>query len=493
MSGAMRSTSGSSPTSSFARLQERARQELERRGEPWQTATANSATTSLTRYRNDPVGFCREVLGVEPWEKQEEILRALAVLPRVTVRSCNNAGKTICAAWATLWWLYTRPNSVAVTTAPTGQQVKNLLWRRLRGAHAASKVPLPGRPLTQMLELGAEWYAIGISTDEEVNFQGPHSSSGVLMVGDEASGLAEWMYAAMQGTMTEEGARMLLIGNPNVSSGFFYNSHLNWAPESKFHISAFDVPERVLRPTWAEEMLTDCGGDEQNPVYQVRVLGEFPDQGDDSLIAMSWVTKAQERESGAHAVGGGEGEIIFGVDCARFGSDENVCYVRQGSAVLHGEMWRGINTMASAARIAALAREWKPATINVDDIGVGGGIVDRLAEEEFPVVGVNVGEAARDSEKYANRRSEIFFGLAERFKAGDITIPAADTRLAGQLVALKKQFTARGQMKLESKDDLRKRLPKSGSPDRADALALAFAVCENRWIPWSGLGETRDF
>jgi hypothetical protein len=106
---------------------------------------------------------------------------------------------------------------------------------------------------------------------------------------------------------------------------------------------------------------------------------------------------------------------------------------------------------------------------------------------------VNVGEAARDSEKYANRRSEIFFGLAERFKAGDITIPAADTRLMAQLVALKKQYTARGQMKLESKDDMRKRLPKSGSPDRADALALSFAICGNKWLPWSGLGETRDF
>jgi phage terminase large subunit len=457
---------------------------LERLGK---SSRPSEPAENLTRYRNDPVGFCREVLGVEPWEKQEEILRALATLPRVTVRSCNNSGKTMAASWATLWYLYTRPNSIVVTTAPTNQQVKNLLWRRLRGAHAGARVPLPGKPLTQMLELGPEWYAIGISTDEEVNFQGPHSTAGVMMIGDEASGLADWLYAAMQGAMTEEGAKMLLIGNPNVSSGFFYDSHLRWASESKFHISAFDVPERVLRPSWREQMLEDCGGDEQNPVYQVRVLGEFPDQGDDSLIAMRWVTAAQEREVP------GEGEIIFGVDCARFGSDENVCYVRQGPAVLHGEMWRGINTMASAARIAALAKEWKPAAINVDDIGVGGGIVDRLAEEGFPVVGVNVGEAARDSEKYANRRSEIFFGLAERFKAGDITIPAADTRLMAQLVALKKQYTARGQMKLESKDDMRKRLPKSGSPDRADALALSFAICGNKWLPWSGLGETRDF
>jgi hypothetical protein len=139
--------------------------------------------------------------------------------------------------------------------------------------------------------------------------------------------------------------------------------------------------------------------------------------------------------------------------------------------------------------------------MKVDSIGYGAGTYDRLVEEHgenrlMSIQGVNVGEAALDKEQFFNRRSELYWGLAERFKQGDISIPADDQLLLDQLTQLKFGYTPRGQIKLESKDDLRKRRPSSSrwqSPDRADALCLAYSVCGNRWLPWSGLGETRDF
>lgn len=268
---------------------------MKRRGIPLPASLTTSRSSGFEEFRDDPVGFVRTVLGIEPWAVQQQILHALATEPRVSVRSCNGAGKTICAAWATLWFLFTRPGSIVITTAPTGQQVKNLLWRRLRDAFGNARVPLPGRCLTGMLECGADWYALGLSTDKEVNFQGPHSSAGVLMVGDEASGLAEWMFSAMAGSMTEPGAKMLLIGNPNYPMGTFYDSQRLWPQAQRFHISAFDVPAHVLRPTWKEECLRDWGAD--SPLYQVRVMGEFPDQAPDSLIRMSWIVEAQERST----------------------------------------------------------------------------------------------------------------------------------------------------------------------------------------------------
>ena len=143
--------------------------------------------------------FVREVLGGDPWGRQVEILEALAREPRVTVRSCNGAGKTVCAAWSMLWFLQTRPGSIAVTTAPTGRQVRDLLWRRVQTWFYGAKRKLNGRCMTTFLECGTEWYATGFSTDKEVNFQGPHSPHGVLFIGDEASGLAEWLFNAMAG------------------------------------------------------------------------------------------------------------------------------------------------------------------------------------------------------------------------------------------------------------------------------------------------------
>lgn len=432
------------------------------------------------------------MLGVEPWERQRAIMQAVAEHDRVTVRSCNGAGKTLVASWICLWFLYSRPGSIVVTTAPTAYQVENLLWRRLRGAFADAKVNLPGRCMTKRLECGTEWYAIGMATDEEVKFQGPHSPAGVLMVGDEASGLKEWVFTAMDGTMTEEGAKMLLIGNPNHAAGRFYESQRSWPAAQRFHISAFDVPPSIIRRSWIEDMRRDLG--EESPVYQVRVLGEFPPQGEDSLISLKWAEEAQARDGEYRAGDTAElpHPVCIGADIARYGSDESVAYARCGHMVVGVDYWRGSDLMASAGRIAAMARRMGATTLHVDDNGVGGGVTDALTGTfrgtGVTVIGLNVGESALDPEKYYLKRSEIFWGLRERFRLGEITIPKDDQILVDQLTQLRYSYTPRGQIKLESKDDMRKNRSATSrwqSPDRADALALAFAFGGPRWIPVS--------
>jgi phage terminase large subunit len=461
---------------------------LEREAEKRQLSQRQqTAANDFTRYRDAPVSFVREILGAEPWQRQIEIMEAVAREPQVSVRSCNGAGKTLCAAWVVLWFLYTRPGAIAVTTAPTANQVKNLLWRRMRDAFTSAKVALPGRCLTQLLEIETNWYALGIATDKEVNFQGPHSPSGVLFVGDEASGLEPWIFTAMEGGMTEPGAKMFLIGNPNSAAGYFYESQRKWEPQQRFHISAFDVPAHVLVPEWKVGMLKKHG--KESPVYQVRVLGEFPPQGDDALISINWVEAAIARELD-------EGEPCeMGVDIARRGSDESVAYVRRGSVVVAMEHWHGYDLMASTGRIVAMHKRYGTSAIKVDDVGMGGGVTDRLLEMDLPVVPVNVGESAWDSESFKLLRSEIFHGLAERFRDGDISLFEEDSILLDQLTQLKYTHTSRGQLALEPKEEMRKRLGTSGdwsSPDRADALALCFAVAGPRWLPSTAVGEARE-
>ena len=453
---------------------------MNRRGIAWQPP---SEKTDLTRYRDEPVAFVREVLGADPWQKQEEILQALAREPRVTGRSCNGAGKSVCAAWAVLWFLETRPGSIVVTTAPTGRQVRDLLWRRIRTAFHGARIPLVGRCLTTFIECDTEWYATGFSTDEEVNFQGPHSPHGVLFVGDEASGLAPWLFEAAQGFMTEPGAKTLLIGNPNTPTGAFYDSHQKWPKEQKFHISAFDVPAHVLTPGWKEDCRRDWG--EESPAYQVRVLGNFPPQGADSLIALAWVEAAQQRQLPA------VGEGVIGCDIARYGSDESVAYVRRGPAVIAADYWRSRDLMETTGRLVALARTFEPARIQVDDIGMGGGVTDRLlelkraGEIKAAVVPIDVSKAAADPERYANRRAEIHFALAERLKAGTIDLPEEDASLVAQLTNQRYRYTSQGKYQLESKEEMKKR--KQPSPDRADALALCFAAPPRPENPLAGI------
>jgi SAM-dependent methyltransferase len=190
--------------------------------------------------------------------------------------------------------------------------------------------------------------------------------------------------------------------------------------------------------------------------------------------------------------------IEVGVDMAAEGGDECVAFVRQGMTTLQMDCWRQPDTMQSAGRIAALARSVGAKKVKVDDIGIGKGTTDQLkallSGAGIQVVGVNVSEAAFDKERFYNQRSELFWGLAERFKAGEITIPE-DTILIDQLTCLQYTYTPRGQIKLESKPDMKKRRiagTRWQSPDRADALMLAYSQSGPRWLPGFSLGPARD-
>ena len=119
----------------------------------------------------------------------------------------------------------------------------------------------------------------------------------------------------------------------------------------------------------------------------------------------------------------------------------------------------------------ARKNDWVRAIIDVP--GVGGGVVDRLAELDLPVVPYNGGEAPIDKERFVNARAEDYWTLRERFEQGEIDIDADDDKLAAQLGSIKWGIDSRGRIKIESKDDMRKRgLP---SPDRADTAAMIFS------------------
>jgi hypothetical protein len=108
----------------------------------------------------------------------------------------------------------------------------------------------------------------------------------------------------------------------------------------------------------------------------------------------------------------------------------------------------------------------------IDAPGVGGGVADRLAELERPVVPYNGGEAPIDKERFVNARAEDYWTLRERFEQNEVDIDPDDDKLAAQL-GCKWGIHSRGRIKIESKDDMRKRgLP---SPDRADTAAMIFS------------------
>ena len=183
-----------------------------------------------------------------------------------------------------------------------------------------------------------------------------------------------------------------------------------------------------------------------------------------------------------------DGPATLGVDVARHGSAETVLQIVRGGRLERTIARRGQDLMATAGDIAALIRDNAVIAENVriDDCGVGGGVVDRLLELGLYVEGVNVGEAATDSERFFNLRSEVYWSMRERFREGAIAIPPDDAALLRELCAPRYRPDSRGRIKLEGKDETVKRL--GYSPDRADALALALGALRDATIESTSRG-----
>lgn len=462
-------------------------------------------SAGLTSQLMSPVVFATDVLGVSLWDKQKEVLAALPGNRRIAVKSGNGLGKGFCAGVAALWFLYNHDPAVVLSTAPTFRQVRHVLWRQIRQLYFRAKEPLGGKIYDSRWELSEERYAMGLSADTADQFQGFHNPN-MLIVVDEAEGVSDEIYEAIDSVMTSaETSRLLLIGNPTTVSGAFRRAfHEERHLYHTITISALDSPNvqagRIVVPglttaAWVEERQEIWG--EENPLFRARVLGEFPDQGDDTLIKLSDIEAATVYRPGDSMVSDGTDvevnfkpdpaeasldrnltnlavpaePVIISVDVARFGSDKSVILRRRGRQVEEIRSFQGMGTMQLAGRVAAAIEEFQPDQVFIDEVGVGAGVVDRLREQGFGVKGINVARSARQSGLFANLRAEGYWRLRELFASGEIGLPH-DNQLMGELAAVRYSYDSQGRILMESKDDMRGRgLP---SPDRADALMLAF-------------------
>jgi len=430
-----------------------------------------AARAAGLKAKADPLFFIRHVLGGTLTPDQVRVCESVRDNRRTAAPAGHAVGKSYVASCLVLWFLGTRPGSKVITTAPTWRQVEEVLWREIAVAHARSLQPFGGRMMATQLEMGPEWFAIGISTDDPTRFQGIHAPE-MLLIFDEATGVDREIWDAGEALAVGPNDRFLAIGNPTDPTSRFKQV----CDSGKWNVVEISVENhpnvlegRQIIPgapsrEWVAERLEDYGGRE-SPLYRARVLGRWPDAGDDVLIPLALVESAQARWQEAQ----GRPQAA-GCDVARFGADETVVATIDGAGnVAPLIIRRGQDLMATAGHLRFInARRTM-----VDDTGLGGGVTDRLREQSFHVEPVNFGEAAEEPERFTNRRAELWWTLREALKAGRLGLPD-DRRLAADLTNVKYGFDSKGRIKLEAKDDLRKRLGRS--PDRGDALALAAAA-----------------
>jgi phage terminase large subunit len=434
----------------------------------------------MVRYADDPVGFVRNVLGVEPDVWQVTVLEAVARGERrISIRSGHGVGKTSLESWICCWSLTCLPLVKIIITAPSGPQLWDALFAEIKlwmgqlpeglqelfviGADRIEAKAAPERVFLSARTSRAE-------TPEAM--QGVHAEGGrVILIADEASGIPEQVYEAGAGSMSGEGCTTILAGNPTRAKGFFFDTHHKlrhmWLA---IQVSCLDC--KRVSADFVTDMAARYG--ELSNAYRVRVLGEFPLSDDDTYIPLELVEAAQVREI---ALDPGAG-VVWGLDVARFGKDSSSLVKRRGNVVTERpRKWRGLDTMQL---VGALKNEFdtcppedRPGEILVDVIGIGAGVVDRAREVKLPVRGINVAESpAFDPDgTYSRLRDELWGKGKAWLEKRSGRLPQSDDWL--ELCAPRFSFLSNGKLKVESKDEMRRR--NLASPDSADAFLLTFA------------------
>lgn len=360
--------------------------------------------------------------------------------------------------------------------------MRGVLWRELRRLHAIAQhtIALGGRchkqPATGLLwEDGRE--VIGFATNEPERMAGL-SAEHLLFVVDEASGVDESIFEAIEGNRAA-GARIVMLSNPTRTSGTFFEAfHRKQSFWRRLHVSSeeaarLEPPIRGLATqSWIDEKIDEWG--RESPAFRVRCAGEFAAQADRSVLSLASV-EAARRRSVERAGASQHAPLEVGVDVARFGADRSIVALRRGAlarplvALAAGD---GPDTAGNVLQIIARERVGaEPVRVKIDVIGVGASVFDalvRTAPEGVEVIAVNVAERATDEEHFARLRDQLWFALRAWIDEGG-AIPD-DPLLEAELLAPEYRFDARGRYVVESKDDTKARLRRS--PDRADALAL---------------------
>ncbi len=488
----------------------------------------DKANAKQQEWLNTPGLFCKEVLdSPTKTDYQQHGFETLLKEKRVCIKSANDMGKTFTIADAILEALYIEGSvykeAYIILTAPTWNLIKNVTMAEIRKKHKRARLPLGGRVLTTEINLGDKWQLIGFSPrkvkeGDIANFQGFHAPL-LIIVFEEATGIPKSIYNMAEGMMTSANVHWWCIGNPTDPSAEFARlfTKFEWVKISwpcylspnliannirniddikkesakvramsdenkREYISKYKIVHNELLTTnWVIEKSLDWGI--ESPLFQSKILAEFPDITDDTLMSIKRVEQCMdasgEEEGFVEYVD--NGYITIGVDVARFGSDNTVIKVLRGNCELETEVWSKKDNVFIAGRTKTLINKYSDFRVvcGVDETGVGSGVMDILNNDfvisktkTIKIVGVIFGGVPINEEKYVNCVSEMWDLLSKQVNSPQGMMLEENDILLSELTARKYKYNDKGKMWIEAKEVYKKRM-EGKSCDMADALMIA--------------------
>jgi len=413
-----------------------------------------------------------------PTSNQEIMYKVL----QEAISSGRGIGKSALVSWLTIWMLTTRIGSTTIISANSENQLRSITWAEITkwlamslNSHwfevSATRLA-PAKWLTELVEgdlkKGTRYWGVEGRLWSEENpdaYAGVHNYDGVLVIFDEASGIADPIWSVTGGFFTENTPNRfwLAFSNPRRNTGYFYecfNSKRDFWATRVVDARTVEGTDKAVY----ERIIQEYGSESSQA--HVEVYGMFPSEGDDQFIPADIVDEAMGRDKYKDETA----PIIIGVDPARFGADATVIAIRQGRDIVKIMRHRGDDTMTVVGHIIEAIEEWKPALVVIDEGGLGAGIVDRLKEQRYKIKGVNFGNKSASPIMYGNKRAEMWGKMKDWLRTASIP---KDRFLKTDLISPMIKPDSKGTIFLESKKDMKAR--GLASPDAADAICVTFA------------------
>lgn len=471
----------------------------------------------VQRYADDPVGFCRNVLGFDPWSRQAEIIAAPRRHKRVSVVSGHKVGKSTALAAIALWFYCSFPGARVVIMATTDRQVNGIIWREIRRLVRNARIKIPGE-LHMLAHSGLkddrDFSEIVGYTAKDAEGAAGVSAGYLLYLIDEASGVPQTIFDAIEGNRAVGKAWIFLISNPTQAQGEFYDSHHSKAldlddPESTgyftIHIDSRESPnvtdewqvleewDRVLEewrprrepvpgladPGWCAEKHREWGPD--SPLFLVRVAGKFIAAEESRAFAVGLLADAHVRWHETEP----RGRLWVGYDPAGEGAagDEHGFCARRGCKVLELRARRALSPDASLGEILDLIDSWPPGprealpVVVIDSEGPEGwkrySVLKAHAsgpDPKFVVVRVRVSERPqRRPQDFELLRDEIAANARDWLREGG-ALPD-NVKLDKDLSCYRFDAGTKGRLRLNRKEEMRELIGRS--PDLGDAFILS--------------------
>lgn len=461
----------------------------------------------LQAWREDPVLYFEERLGIPPDrmdEHEKALLRALpkAILLKkpVVVPSANAMGKDwTVSGRASLWFFECFGPCKVVMTATGERQVLDVMWSEMKTAYnSRPELDEMGKMVSGNLKafdpkaadgLSADWFITAFTTKEQKDqpgkFQGSHSAR-LMVIVSEAQGVEDIIFEQIESLTMAEICLVVYLGNPLTNVGRF--AKMIDDPENNIiiRLNAYDCvnvkEKRVVLPglvsyDWVQdkEKRWNSDGSGRDPRYMARVLGLKPTSSINSVISKELYTRCVRRPLAWWSDRRGS----IGVDPALTGVDDMVLYAMESGLFLDKLVIPNCEAPEACAKIAAFQKKHFPediCTVTIDCDGLGAPIAQFYRTMKPNTVDLiefkgSCSDHKIISEEHFNHRAQASFYAKKRMLEGHISLP--EDQDCEEEATTELYFTNRknGRLQIEDKVDIKSRLHRS--PNTWDAAKLA--------------------